>query len=114
MNTPRFPLRRAPKRFLEGAPDYVLDIFDNRGKTADRYTVIFGERFADYFSDVNWQISYLGLGDDQGPQGISMWGALSWADVCAYRERSRKFRTSWLSLPEHVRKHVIDRAEAPF
>lgn len=112
--TPHFPLRRAPKRFLEGAPDYVLDIFDNRGKTADRYTIIFGERFADYFSDVGWQISYLGLGDDQGPQGISMWGALTLFGVQYYRNHDRRFRTPWLSLPEHVRKHVVDRAEAPF
>ena len=31
--------RRATKRWLEGAPEYVLDCFDNRGKTVDRYTV---------------------------------------------------------------------------
>lgn len=40
MNKPR----RVAAHYLEGAPDHVAAIYDNGGKTFDRYTVCYRER----------------------------------------------------------------------
>lgn len=122
MSTDRYTPRRASKRWLEGAPAYVLDVLDNKGKTADRYTVLFtfplafvmnrdhsaGDkpgRYADTY------IPYLGMsGAPTHPQGVSMWGEMSAHEAAAYRYRCKHHRVRWLDLPEYIRNHVIARA----
>lgn len=101
--------RRAGKRWREGAPEYILDCFDNRGETCDHYTVMFwperGTR-----RDV-W-VQYLGMSDAPShPQGVSMWGELSAHDAANYRYRVKHQRVRWLDLPEHIRQHVVARYE---
>lgn len=107
--------RRANARWMEGAPEYVLSVHDNKGATADRYTVYFGgslayEPMPDYpgyegTGPGNTAIPYLGMSDaPTSPQGVSMWG-----DVKAYQRNTRQ-RIRWLDLPEHIRAHVIARA----
>ena len=98
--------RRATKRWLEGAPEYVLDCFDNRGQTIDRYTVLFGGTLLVPALLEKREVFYLGMSDaPTWPQGFSMWGE------CPASYRPSHERVRWLDLPEHIRQHVIARAE---
>jgi hypothetical protein len=100
---PAYRPRRASKRWQEQAPEYVLDCFDNKGKTADRYTVLFGGSL--WEESMGRKVPYLGMSDSPtSPQGVSMWGEVeaSW--------RPSHQRVRWLDLPEHIRQHVIARA----
>lgn len=105
--------RRAGKRWLEGAPEYVLDCFDDKGKSIDRYTVLFGGSLwipGDYRGH-GGRVQYLGMsGAPTHPQGVSMWGELEPYQAAEYRRRSGHDRVRWLDLPEEIRRHVIGRA----
>lgn len=99
--------RRASKRWLEGAPEYVLDCFDNKGKTYDRYTVLFGGTLIDEEYAKFKVVSFLGMSNDPShPLGFSQWGEVdsTW--------RPSRDRVRWLDLPENVRKHIIARVES--
>lgn len=108
--------RRAGSRWLEGAPDYVLDVFDSRG-AGDRYTVLFTGHLLAHYPPAetrrydNTYVQFLGMNDaPTHPQGISMWGELKAYEAAAFRYRCGKQRVRWLDLPEHIRNHVIARA----
>ena len=106
--TPRpYKPRRAGKRWLEEAPEYILDVFDNRGKTADRYTVLFGGSMLEDLLLKNRKVYYLGMSSYPTHPwfGVSMWGE------CEALWRPSHQRIRWLDLPEHIRKHVIRRVE---
>ena len=98
--------RRSPKAFLEGAPPYILSVFDCPDCNADRYTVLFGWPIStDTSSDprVQW------LGFNECPtnpgKGISQWGE------CYANGRSGLGNLiKWSELPEHLQQHVIWRA----
>jgi hypothetical protein len=97
--------RRASKRWLQDAPEYILDVFDNKGKTCDRYTVLLGGSLF-----VDGVIAYLGMsGAPSYPQGFSQWGELKPHEAAAYRYRSGHDRIKWNDLPEHIRQHLIAR-----
>lgn len=109
------PRRANLKRWLEGAPDYVLDVFDNKGKTADRYDVLFtGPDFLLRDGSTEYKdtyVPYLSMSDAPShPQGVSMWGEMTAYDAARYRFRVGHRRIRWLDLPEHIRKHVVARA----
>src|SRR5262245_14680229 len=65
--------RRAGTRWREGAPEYVLDCFDNGGETVDRYTVLLcGSLWQPEFRHT---YAYLAMSDAPGhPQGFSQYG----------------------------------------
>lgn len=97
--------RRAGRRWLENAPEYVLDCFDNKGKTADRYTVLFGGSLLEDSLLRARKNFYLGMSDaPTSTQGVSMWGE------CDAAWRPSHERVRWVDLPAHIRKHVIARA----
>lgn len=110
------PRRANKKRWLEDAPEYILDVLDSKGP-GERYTVLFtgsllvvspeGAKQDRY----NTYIQYLGMSDaPTHPQGVSMWGEMKPHEAAAYRYRCGKDRIRWLDLPEHIRNHVIARA----
>ena len=105
--------RRAGMRWRESAPDYILDVFDNRGQSADRYTILLcGEHMVTDGTRAGTYIPYLALsGAPTSPHGVSMWGELLAHEAAGYRYRCKHFRIRWLDLPEHIRKHVVARAE---
>lgn len=114
--TQRYTPRRANlQRWLQDAPDYILDVFDSKGP-GERYTVMFcGELLQHPKGEVptrsNASIMYLGMSDAPShPQGISMWGEMKPHEAAAYRYRCGHHRIRWLDLPEHIRKHVVARA----
>jgi hypothetical protein len=106
----KYKPRRASKRWLANAPDYVLDVFDDP-RTIDRYTVFFCGELLIGDSRQNMYIPYLGMsGAPTHPQGFSQWGELRPHEVSAYRYRNSHKRIKWLQLPENIRRHVIMRA----
>lgn len=97
--------RRVRKQWLIGAPDYVYDCLDNGGKTADRYTILFGGWLFDALEN-----SYpaLGLSDDcDRPNGYSQWTMVKHYNKSVYGKRIH-----WKDLPTNVRKHIELRAMA--
>jgi hypothetical protein len=71
------PRRANLKRWLEQAPPYILDVFDNKGKTADRYTVFLCGEFLSGDTYANTHVPYLGMSEAPShPQGVSMWGEM--------------------------------------
>lgn len=117
----RYTPRRASKRWLEGAPAYVLDVLDSKGP-GERYTVLFTRPFV-YVSNPDgstseapgryadtW-IQFLGMSDaPTHPQGVSLWGEMPAHQAAAYRYRCKRQRIRWQDLPEHIRRHVAARA----
>ena len=108
----RFRPKRSARRWLEGAPEYVVACYDNRGRSADRYTVLFGGSL--------WEPDYARLNAECGndprriqclcmsdgpthPQGVSIW-----TEALRGPHLGRKVR--WLDLPEHIRQHTMARA----
>ncbi len=110
------PRRANKKRWLEGAPEYILDVLDNKGRTADRYTVLFAGSVLDDINPhprtfANTVVPYIGMSDAPShPQGVSMWGEMRAHEAVGYRYRCGYDRIRWLDLPEHIRKHVVSRA----
>ena len=100
--------RRATKRGLEGAPEYILDVFDNKGRTADRYTILFGGSLLDPHLLKDRKVHMLELNDlpTHPCYGVSMWGDVE----ASYRPAHHRVR--WLDLPENVREHIMRRAES--
>lgn len=97
--------RRAGKRWLTDAPKYVLDCFDNRGQTADRYTVLM------YWPELEGNVTVLGMsGAPTHPQGVSMWSEYHGRELAGYRYREGHHRLKWSDLPSEIRRHVISRA----
>jgi len=75
----------------------IRSIWDNGGKTADRYTVVLNTK------ETEDEYRCLSLSNDPDhPQGISQVGS------CKEGEHLGK-RISWEDLPDNVRKHVVDR-----
>lgn len=98
--------RRASKRWLDGdCPSGVLAIFDNRGKTADRYTVV----YADPIVGLDGSI-WIGLRDMSSdpfhPQGIGIWSEYPAHVIAGYRYRNKHNYTRWTDLPEPVQRAV--------
>lgn len=113
MNHKYIPRRAGKKRWLQNAPEYVLDCFDDP-RTCDRYTVLFTANllvtdgtFAGTF------VQGLGMsGAPSHPQGVSQWFELKAHQAADYRYRNHHRRVKWMDLPEHIRAHVIGRAMA--
>lgn len=103
--------RRSGKRWREGAPDYILDCFDNRNP-GERYTVLLGGDWLIRDKDAVY-VQGIGMSDaPTHPQGVSLWFELKAHEQAAYRYRNHHRRVRWLDLPEHIREHVITRVAA--
>lgn len=109
MSRPYTP-RRASQRWLEGAPDHILDCFHNVSGTWDvLYTGILlsqrGEGLRTYAN------CYLGgremSADPHHPQGVGMWFELTASEAALYRYRNGHKRVKWKDLPEKVRECAI-------
>ena len=102
------PRRANVRRWLEGAPGYVLSVHDNGGKTADRYTVAFGGRLWDPAMG-----SYVFIlcmsGAPYHPQGVCMSGEIDSGD----RDRCLGRKIRWTDLPEPCQRAAVAWAEEP-
>ena len=114
MSGRKYSPRRAGKRWLEGAPPYVLDCFDHP-QFADRFTIWFDGSQA-YHSNRdgsggqgpdkyhNTYLTGLGTSEFGGTSGSLEYAA---NEVAAYRYVNGKYRVRWLDLPEATRALVI-------
>ncbi len=108
----RYRPKRSAKRWLVGAPEYVIACYDNGGKTADRYGVLFGgSLWEPDYAKANAECgrnprlvpSLFMSGRPTHPQGVSIWGD-------ALRGPHLGQKVAWLGLPDHIRAHTIQRA----
>ena len=98
--------RKCSKRWLDGdCPEGVLCIMDNKGQTADRYTVI----YAEVYGGEGRQGYMMGRGMSESPsspQGVGMSFELRPHEVAAYRYRCKHHYAKWSTLPEAVKRCV--------
>ena len=102
----KYQPKRSTQRWLKGAPDYILACYDNGGKTIDRYAILFGGKL--WHPEMGRNVQILFLGDNIGPQGVSMWGEAP----ASYRTYGKKIR--WADLPKKLKKHIQNRANDDF
>lgn len=104
--------RRMPKRYLDGAPANVLDIFDAGPDTFDRYTVVYGPAFEGRGPADQWHL-YRGMSEHPSqPNGFGIMGELTRWELSAYRDRCRRTRIRWADLPADVRAVAVRDCEA--
>ena len=99
--------RRAPKRLLnEDCPKEVLAIYDNGGKTFDRYTVIYN--CVTFYNGI-YTVFYRGMSEyPSDPQGFGISGELNSWELAAYRNRAYRDYAKWSDMPEDVKNAVRD------
>lgn len=98
--------RKAPAKYLEGAPPYLLAIYDQGEKVGDRYTALFGWPL--WNEKHPHTIQYLGFNavPTSPNMGISMWGELK-----THSDRTGLGKLiAWVDLPEDLQRHIIVRA----
>lgn len=98
--------RRQSKKFLDGdCPPGVLAIFDNGGKTFDRYTVFYRDVIPGRYGE-SW-LGYRGMSEYPcDPQGYGIYGEMQAYEVAAYRARVYRHSAKWSSLPPEVQAVV--------
>ena len=97
--------KRTSLKWLKGAPDYVLCVYDNP-KYADRYTVLFGGHLWD--ETMGPKVMYLAVNDHPTHPsfGFSQWGEM----FSFHRDNCGK-KIKWSDLPGNVREHIKERAQ---
>ena len=74
----------------------IIGVYDNEGKTFDRYTIVFNEKEGIFYN-------CLGLSfNPDSPQGFSQWS------TCQDGNHLGK-KVSFESLPINIQNHVIER-----
>lgn len=95
--------RRANKRWMENAPDYILSCHDNKGKTCDRYTVFFLGKLWPLPDSPKTDVMGINMSPNPtSPQGV----CISFTGNSHLRERCGK-KIKWMDLPEEIRKTAI-------
>ena len=98
--------RRCSVRWLdEDCPSEVLAILDNKGKTFDRYTVIYNDLS---LYNGEWWLWYRGMSEHPSdPQGFGISADMKAYQVAEYRYRCKHQYAKWSSLPDDVKRVVI-------
>ena len=97
----KYQPKRSSKRWLEGAPRALLAVYDNGGKSADRYTALYGAPLwtPEYGNEVPARFMST---HPSHPQGIGIFGQ------CPAWDRSRYGRkVKFSDLPEGVKRCII-------
>lgn len=93
--------RASSKRWLEGAPRGLLAVYDNGGKSADRYTALYGAPL--WESSMGNMLPARFMSEHPShPQGIGIFGEHPAWDRAVL---GRKVR--FLDLPDDVRRCII-------
>lgn len=102
----RYTPRRQSKKFLDGdCPAGVLAIYDNGGKTFDRYTVFYREVIPGPRGEP-W-LWYRGMSERPcDPQGFGIAAEIQAYEAAAYRARVYRESCKWSSLPAEVQDVV--------
>ena len=96
--------RRAGKRWMEDAPEYILDVF----RFPHTWIVLLGGTMLDPELLKMRKVHCLELNEcpTSPNMGVSLWGE------CQAWFRPSWRRIKWLDLPEEVRRHIRARVEA--
>jgi hypothetical protein len=99
--------RRQSKRWLdEDCPQGVLAIYDNGGKTFDRYTVFYREPITGDAYHNMW-LGYRGMSEHPfDPQGFGIYSEMQAHEVAQYRYRASHDACKWSDLPDDVKRAV--------
>ena len=101
----KYTPRRASKRWLAGAPEYVLDCFFD--KSSDSYDVLFTGSLLGTIASEPRDFSHVYvMGLDVSREGDWASFELSAYEAANYRYRHSHHRVSWANLPDAIRKSV--------
>lgn len=93
---------KAPKRYLEGAPDALLAVYDNGGETFDRYTALYGAPL--WGPEMGLTVPFRGMSTHpQHPQGFGQWGEMR----IHYRANCGRL-VPFRDLPADVQRQIVD------
>lgn len=93
--------RRASAKWLEGAPEWVLAVYD-KVDYADRYTILLGGSMLDDALLRHREVYFVSIG-----RGISYWGE----HPANIRETLGK-KIKWADLPTEVQQRAISMVES--
>jgi hypothetical protein len=98
--------RTQSKKFLDGdCPKGVLAIYDNGGKTFDRYTVFY--KPVEPLENLRGWIGYRGMSEHpSSPQGFGIYEEMEAHKAARYRERVYRESAKWSELPDEVKAVV--------
>lgn len=98
--------RTQSRKFRDGdCPADVLAIYDNGGKSFDRYTVFY--KPVEPLENLRGWIGYRGMSTDPyAPQGFGIYAEMQAYEVAQYRQRVYRESCKWSDLPEQVKKSV--------
>jgi hypothetical protein len=98
--------RTQSEKFLDGdCPKGVLAIYDNGGKTFDRYTVFY--KPTEPLKDIYAPIGYRGMSEHPSdPQGFGQYGEMAAWEAREYRSSIYRDSCKWTDLPEDVQRCV--------
>lgn len=103
----RYQPKRSTQRWLEGAPKALLAVYDNGGRSADRYTALYGAPLWNESMGRNVPCRFMSENPFH-PQGVGIFG-----DHPSYWRNSLGKKVRFLDLPEQVRRCIEeDCAEA--
>lgn len=97
----RYQPKRSTKRWLEGAPPALLAVYDNGGKSADRYTALYGAPIWTPSYGRKVPARFMSVYPSH-PQGIGLSGEVSAFDRAAL---GRKVR--FADLPTDVKRCIV-------
>lgn len=100
----RYQPKRSTQRWLEGAPKPLLAVYDSGGKTADRYTALYGAPLWDetHYGRHKVPARFMSANPSH-PQGFGMFGEVDPAQRACLGKKVR-----FCDLPEAVRKCIED------
>lgn len=103
-----YKVRRARARWLEGAPEFIADVFGAgpNDPAADRFTIFFVDGEPRDLWSGPW-VQYLGC--SEGGRAVSMFGELEAHKFADYRSKNGRKRIRWSDLSEATRAHVVAR-----
>lgn len=98
--------RTQSKKFLDGdCPAGVLAIYDNGGKTFDRYTVFYKPTEPQDYT--RGYIGYRGMSESpSSPQGFGIYDTMTPFQARQYRGGIYRESARWTDLPEEVKRVV--------
>lgn len=100
--------KRATKRWLEGAPDYVLACFYHPGY-ADPYLIVFGGKdWQEHTHGRDW-LHNLSIGEG----GVGGSGEFLTHEFAAYRYSQKHRKVRWRDIPLGIRLRIRYWAETP-
>lgn len=108
----KYTPRRAGKRWLEGAPDYILDCFRHKKEDGPGFDVLFTGSLLGTIQEQPQDFSHvriMGLDLDTDGGGLSF--ELDAFQAVCFRYTSKNRRVKWSDLPAEVQKSVQTWAE---